>query len=526
MSIGISSIMCVPVIVTDKQKKIIDYNVFSEIYFKNIEKAVFVGDLSFSGDNLLSVPMGNVDIYILANKEISDSFFKKIIDHSFDEIFVADGKGIAIYCNERFEQNYGISREELIGRHVDYVVENNHVDVLLFDKVVKEKKTITYKQRTATGRIILNTSSPILSSSGDVMYVVENCRDITENELLYKELNHTKSKLLKEEKRAEKDSKEKNRFIGFKSRAMKNILSKARKFSNTDINILITGASGTGKTSLAKYIHKVSDRSKKPFVNINCATIPENLIESELFGYIKGAFTGASNSGKKGLVEEAEGGILFLDEIGEVPLNLQAKLLELVQEKQYIQIGGTKKRTADVRIIAATNCNLEKLVSEGKFRKDLYYRLNMVQLEMPSLCTRKEDIEFFVNHFISYFNNKYNINVTITNNVREYLINYSWPGNVRELEYLIEYLLINSNNSVVKVNDLPKSIVNEFKEEEDLDFKIEIEEDSDYKNIMNSAEEYVVNRFYKKYNSSYKLAKALNISQSTANRLINKHYNS
>ena len=523
MSISISGMMSMPIIVVNKQKEIIDYNAFSQLCFENIDSVKYITDLNLNDRNTFSIPMKSTDMYFMPGAKFSDSFFKRIIDNSFDEIFVIDGSGIAVYCNAKFEQNYGISRDELLGQHVDSIIEKEYVDTILFDRVVASKKAITYKQKTVNGRIMLNTSSPILNSEGEVLYVVEQCRDITENELLYKELNHTKSKLMKEEKRAERDGKEKNKFIGFKSEKMKEITSKARRFADKDINILITGSSGTGKTSLAKYIHKISCRSKKPFVNINCATIPENLIESELFGYTKGAFTGASNSGKKGLVEEAEGGTLFLDEIGEVPINLQAKLLELVQEKQYIPIGGTKKQTANVRIIAATNCDLEKLVSEGKFRKDLYYRLNVVQLEMPSLSDRQEDIEFFINHFIKYFNNKYNTDVSITDKVRKYLVNYSWPGNIRELEYLIEYLLINSKNDVVKVNDLPKNIVNEQKEEEDLDFKIEIEEDSDYKHIMNSAEEYVIRRFYKKYNSSYKLAKALNVSQSTANRLIKKH---
>lgn len=521
MSVSFSSIMSMPIVITNKENRILDYNIFSDLFFENISEVEYFTEID--RDDFLTISLKKVDIHVLFDENISESLFKKIIDCSDDEIFISNAEGIAVYCNEKFVENYGIPKEKLLGKHVNYIVENNYVDVILFDKVVESKKTITYKQKTVDGRIMLNTSSPILNKKGDIIYVVEKCRDITENEIMYKELNHAKSRLMKEEKIVEKNSREKNKFIGFKSEKIREVSSKARRFSDKDINILITGDSGTGKTSLAKYIHKISCRSRKPFVNINCATIPENLIESELFGYTKGAFTGASNTGKKGLIEEAEGGTLFLDEIGEVPINLQAKLLELVQEKQFIAVGGTKKQTANVRIIAATNCDLERLVSEGKFRKDLYYRLNMVQLKMPSLSERPEDIELFVNHFMSYFNTKYNTNVSISEKVKEQLINYSWPGNIRELEYLIEYLLINSKNDSIKINDLPKNILNENKKAENLDFKIEIEEGSDYKEIMNNAEEYLVKKFYKKYNSSYKLAKALKVSQSTANRLIKKH---
>lgn len=451
-------------------------------------------------------------------------FFKQIIDNSYDEIFIADGEGIAIYCNDSFEKNYGVKREELIGRHVNYVLDNDYVDVLMFDDVIKEKKSITYKQKTKAGRTILNTSSPILDENGEVEYVVENCRDITENELLYNALNYTKSQLEKQKTVNSKQEGFKDNFKDFKSNAMLYVISKTDRFINKDVNILITGASGTGKTSLAKYIHKNSNRKNNKFVSINCTTIPESLMESELFGYMKGSFTGALNSGKKGLVEEAEGGTLFLDEIGDIPLNLQAKLLELVQEKQYTPIGATVKKSADIRIIVATNKNLRELVKKGEFREDLYYRLNVVQIEMPKLSDRKEDIAILIDYFINYFNNKYSLKVSIDEFTRECLLGYSWQGNVRECEYLIEYLVLNAQNGIINSNDLPKNILNEYLyDSEDIDVTLINDTLTTYKELMEDAESNIIKTFYKKHNSSYKLAKALNISQSTANRLIKKY---
>lgn len=522
-----NTLLTKPVILTYKNKDIMDYNFFATYVFPEIHKVKNISQLNYSDMPFFYISLSDCDLYLIGDEGITDSFFKNMIDHAFDEFFVADAKGTTIYCNETFEKNYGIKRVDLIGKNVNYVLENNHVDVLLFDKVVEKKETITYKQKTITGRTILNTSSPILDIDGNVSYVIENCRDITENEFLYNTLNYTKAQLEKENAIKSKQDGLKNNFSNFKSEIMKDILSKSIRFSNKDVNILITGPSGTGKTSLARFIHENSPRKDKPFVNINCTTIPENLIESELFGYKKGAFTGALNSGKKGLVEQAEGGTLFLDEIAEIPLNIQSKLLELVQEKQYLPIGSTSKKTADIRIITATNCHLEELVEQKLFRKDLFYRLNVVQITMPALSSRHEDIEVLVEHFISYFNNKYNTNVYMPKDVITSLNNYSWPGNIRELEYLIEYLVINTQHDEITLGDLPKNIISNSEiDDKKSEFSIDLTNDiknQDYKSLMEMAEEKIIKSYYASCKSSYKLAKALNISQSTANRLINKY---
>ncbi len=240
------------------------------------------------------------------------------------------------------------------------------------------------------------------------------------------------------------------------SDAILNLIEVIKKVANTDTTVLITGESGTGKSMIAKAIHSLSPRRDKSFITINCAAIPESLLEAELFGYEKGAFTGAYTS-KKGKFELANGGTIFLDEIGDMPLSLQAKILRVIQDKEIERLGSEKVIKVDVRIIAATNKDLEKLVKEGKFREDLYYRLNVVPIHVPPLRERKEDIPLLVEHFLEKFNKKYNKKVKISPNAMAMLMEYDWPGNVRELENTIERLVI-MNDGVIKTTDLPAHI--------------------------------------------------------------------
>jgi len=235
---------------------------------------------------------------------------------------------------------------------------------------------------------------------------------------------------------------------------MQEVFKTVLKAARTRATILLIGESGTGKELIAKAIHYESDRSKGPFIAINCAAIPENLLEAELFGYEKGAFTGALIS-KPGKFELANGGTIFLDEIGDLPLSLQAKLLRVIQDKTFERIGGTKPIKVDIRIIAATNKDLEKMVKNGSFREDLYFRLNVIPIFLPPLRERKEDIPLLIDHFLKKFNKEYKKNITINKSAMEKLINYSWPGNVRELENTIERLVILAEKEEITLNDLP-----------------------------------------------------------------------
>ncbi len=260
------------------------------------------------------------------------------------------------------------------------------------------------------------------------------------------------------------------------SDAMMNLIETIKKVAETETTVLITGESGTGKSLIARAIHFMSKRKDKPFVTINCAAIPETLLEAELFGYERGAFTGAYTS-KRGKFELANGGTIFLDEIGDMPLSLQAKLLRVLQDKEIERLGSEKILKVDVRIIAATNRDLRLLVKEGKFREDLYYRLNVVPIHVPPLRERKEDIPLLVEHFLSHFNSKYGKRVRISPEAMKVLIDYEWLGNVRELENTIERLVV-MNEGTVGVSDLPPHIVagsTKTKRDEPLDLPKHIE---------------------------------------------------
>jgi len=243
-----------------------------------------------------------------------------------------------------------------------------------------------------------------------------------------------------------------------RSQRMQEIYSLIEKIAPSDSTVLITGESGTGKELVARIIHLKSNRAKGPFIKVNCAAIPRELVESELFGYEKGAFTGAFSQ-KPGRFELADGGTILLDEVSELPIDMQAKLLRVLQEHQIWRVGGIKSVKVNVRVISATNRNLAQEVEKGNFRSDLYYRINVVPIEVPPLREHREDIGDFVNYFIQKFSRKNRKNVTqISEAALEYLINYPWPGNVRELENLVERLVILSTKDILDITDIPEEI--------------------------------------------------------------------
>lgn len=302
-----------------------------------------------------------------------------------------------------------------------------------------------------------------------------------------------------------------------RSPQMKNILTVCKTVAKVDTTIFMLGESGVGKGLLAHFIHHQGHRSKGPFIKINCSAIPPSLIESELFGYEEGTFTGAKKGGKIGLIESAKGGTLFLDEIAELPTTLQVKFLQVLQEKQFIRVGGSKLVKANIRIIAATNRNIVKMVQEGSFREDLYYRLNVVPIEIPPLRERKEDIEVLVYYFLKKFNELYTVKKCMSKDVVDRLCQYPWPGNVRELSNIIERVVVTTFRKKITLSDLPLHVreYNSLISEKNLGFKEEVE--------LFKAKK--IQEAYKELGSSYKVAKKLGISQRTAARLIKKYLN-
>jgi PAS domain S-box-containing protein len=372
-----------------------------------------------------------------------------IFNASSDGIWVCDGDGVVISLNRASEVLNGIKAQDVIGHHVDNLKKEKLFDQSVTTKVLKSGKQQTIMQYIAkTGKYLLSTGTPVYDDDGNIILVVVNERDMTE-------LNSLRKKIEQGEQLTERYRDELAEFsllelarkeIIAESSKMRHLLLMARKLSRIDTsNILILGESGTGKGLLAKLIHKNSLRCKNPLVEINCAALPENLLEAELFGYEKGAFTGASERGKIGLFELAQGGTLFLDEIGDMPHALQAKLLKYLDDNEIRRIGGTESIKVECSTIAATNQDLGVLVKKKKFREDLYYRLKSFILELPPLRDRTEDIVAMVRFFLNKFNQKYNRAKKIQSNALRMLQRYSFPGNIRELRNIIENAVVMSD---------------------------------------------------------------------------------
>lgn len=308
---------------------------------------------------------------------------------------------------------------------------------------------------------------------------------------------------------------------------MQEVISQVKKLAHTDATILIEGESGVGKEGIAQLIHLLSNRSKGPYIKLNCGAIPETLVESELFGYAPGAFTGAERGGKKGVFEEANGGTLFLDEVGELPIASQVKLLHVLQERTFKKIGETKTYSVDIRIVAATNRRLEEDVDAGRFRKDLYYRLCVLPIEIAPLRERKEDIEPLTLHFLSKFQNKYGVRKTVSASVIQAFLEYGWPGNVRQLEHVIERLVLLTEQAEIGYFELPKelrtveyplAIEGGVRTVPDSEKPIQINQIIPLKEATSFVEKELLRMARKISTSTYEIADMLGVDQSTVSR--------
>lgn len=378
--------------------------------------------------------------------------FKLVVDNLDDSIYITDSEGRVLYVNPAHEKHTGIHPEEVLGRRTQDIIEQGTLftggsvlDVLKEKKKIFRLATVTKKNPPEVGYTV---GVPIFSRDGQLLQVVASSRPILSLQALHEDYD----RFLQEAKdidpqhvqireRSDADDAPNERLVG-SSVSLREVSNMIQMAAPTDATILITGESGVGKEVVADEIYRASKRSDKTFVKINCASIPANLLESELFGYEKGAFTGANTSGKKGLFETANGGTLFLDEIGEMSMELQVKLLRAIQDKVITRVGGTKPISLDIRFIAATNCDLKEKIAKGEFRQDLYYRLNVIPITIPPLRDRPADIADLIDHFRIQFSQKHGRNLVFSDSNIALFRSYHWPGNVRELENVVEYLTI------------------------------------------------------------------------------------
>lgn len=375
----------------------------------------------------------------LVNSELQE-LYDQIGD---DAIFITDKDGNVEYYNSVIIDNCNVNYDFFIGKNVWDLEKKGLYTPYVTTRVIKSKQieSIVYDSFNFNRQMHFGIGVPIFDKSGELEKVVCVSRDCT------KLVEYAISLTSKNELLNKKDGS--NRQIVTHNSNMLNVLTLTNIAANNDSTVLILGETGTGKGLVASLIHENGERKDKPFITINCGAISPAIIESELFGYEGGSFTGARKEGKIGLIEAANGGTVFLDEISELPIEQQVKLLHTIQDKTLTKVGGTKEISLDVRFIAATNKDLKKLIEQEKFREDLYYRLSVFPIKLPPLRERKEDIELLGNYFLKKFNDKYDKSVIIPKDIYNIFSNYSWPGNVREFENCIERLVIKARNSLV-----------------------------------------------------------------------------
>lgn len=421
-----------------------------------------------------------------------------IFESSYDGMVVCDAAGKIIKANSAWKKMIGIDEmpetaKELEGSGIIYPSA-----ALL---ALKEKRRVTFLQECNNQRKYIATGNPIYDEKGEIVGVVTNIRNI-------EELSRLKHNVLK------KDRKEIYAYPGIivKSQELKKVLELAEQAAKYKSNVILLGETGVGKDVIAGMIHHMSSVKDGPYIKVNCGAIPEKLMESEFFGYEYGAFTGAVKGGKTGFFEQAHNGTIFLDEIGDLPLSLQVKLLQVIQDKTIRRIGSSKSETVDIRIIAATNGDLKKMVDEGRFREDLYYRLNVVSINIPPLRERKDDIIPLAYHFLDIFNKQYGCNKEFEPDVPSVLDSYYWPGNVRELQNIIERMVVTSKDSEITCRDIPPYINQLFKVQHG---QIIVNSIIPLKEAVTEVEKQIIRRAYKAYGNTYKIAEALGVNQST-----------
>ncbi|MDR1043311.1 MAG: sigma 54-interacting transcriptional regulator [Clostridiales Family XIII bacterium] len=435
---------------------------------------------------------------IYFNVELNDIF-----ERSPDSIYITDENGMTQRVNKAFEESTGINREAVRDKNVLALEEEGYFRPSVYGIVIKEKRTISFLQK-GKGWTAIATGAPVCDENGKIYRVISNARDLDE---IKKITTYMESSPVEE-------GEDEDEFIVAESKEMKQVLDTAKQVADVDSNVLISGESGVGKGVVARYIHRHSHRKGEAFVEINCGAIPDNLLESELFGYEGGAFTGADKKGKIGLIELADKGTLFLDEIGELPMMLQVKLLNFLQSRNITRVGGTKERALDVRVVAATNRDLSTMVAEGLFRDDLFYRLHVVPIFIPPLRERPEDIYPAAQYFARKYMKRYNKEIEVSDESLSSLLHHRWMGNMRELENYMERMVVMSNSE-----DIPRNM----EQPENHRPKDSTVNHMTIAEMLERYEAEIVRTAYNDNPTTYKLAEALGISQPSASRKIKKY---
>ena len=447
-------------------------------------------------------------------------YIEQLCDTFRDAICVTDREGIVTLVNKRHAELTGIAREKMMGSRIQDMVQNGIFDVVLNPRVVETGQKVSSVQNLYNGRTLLLDGHPVMDVTGKVAYVVTVIRDITALTELREEIT-AQRELLETFQNLSSEGVTGNQYPRVvQSPIMQRLYAEASAIAETDATVLLLGETGVGKDVVARHIHRNSLRADAPFIKVDCGSIPENLIETELFGYVPGSFSGASKHGKAGLVEAASTGTLFLDEIGELPMTMQSRLLRVLQDWEVLRVGATVPKKVDVRVVAATNKELEREVAKGTFRSDLYYRLKVAVLNIPPLRSRRVDILPLAQSFLTFYGKKYRKAVNLSEEAKQVLQNHTWPGNVRELENLVQGLVVTCKHGLVGVRDLAGIRPLPPCESGAGRYDLPSIEGRSLKSIMKEVETAVIEKGMQRYGSISELSRQFQMDRSTIFRKV------
>ncbi|PID44426.1 MAG: AAA family ATPase [Proteobacteria bacterium] len=466
--------------------------------------------------------------YILPGIDIIN-FAQILLQHGTDGVLLTNGAGVVVAMNKSYSRLFDIPHTDVLGRNVQDLVAEGAWSPSLFERVVQQRKSLTVIQTTRKGTAILSSGTPIFDKQGEISHVLFNDRDMSLQSLLERDLSSPVDSSLvevalnaSEQPDGQPDAETWDRFDGIvvKSRIMKEQLHLAMRVAKYPVPVLLTGESGVGKSMVARFIHDQSPQRLGPFVAINCGAIPEQLVESELFGHKEGAFTGARAGGKVGRIETADGGTLFLDEIGELPYELQVKLLQFLETKQIYPVGSTKPIPVECTIVAATNTALSTMISNKTFREDLYYRLNGIPILLPPLRERREEIPPLAQYFLDHYSSRFGVDASISADGYEALSHLHFKGNIRELSHLIQRLIIITDGGEITAQHVRSW------SEDSIQAKTTPDQNCFSGTLAEQVKQFerqIIAKAVNHYGSQEKAAKVLGVHQSTLSRKLENH---
>lgn len=438
--------------------------------------------------------------------DFNDPGFAELLDALHDGVYITDHEGRTLKVNRAYERLTGLDGSQLVGRWMQDLVCEGVISRSASLKVIAEGQPFSLMQRLVNGKQLLVSASPIFAASGEIRYVISTVRDMTELLRMKHERDELQQLKQLRHSTAQLHARQLPSSLLNAGVATDELFDLAYRVAGRDVRVLLQGETGVGKTLVAQFIHNQSGRAAEPFLSLNCGALPEPLVEAELFGYAPGAFTGASSKGKRGLLELANHGTLFLDEIGDLPLALQVKLLKVLEEGRFIPVGGLELKEVDVRIISATHRDLRRMVAEGLFRADLFYRLNVVPLAIPPLRERRDEIRPLLEHYLAHFNQRHGRQLHWSLEALELLEQYAWPGNIRELINVVERLVALCAGEQIGSLDLPSEC------------QAPLQDDTSplsLRRLLERTERQAIGQALQRFKTTRLAAKALGISQAT-----------